>query len=334
MRSRSRGFTLIELLVVVAVIAVLISLLMPAVQQAREAARRTQCKNNLKQIGLALHNYHDVHNTMPAGYVTWDAATPAYWNWAWGVYLLPYLDMSPLANLLDYNRFVVVGPDTATSARYDTVKKAAMQDPISVYRCPTTTAPVRAVRFDGGFNLPLASDRINTTSLSSYVANNGSTYIHETAPPATGAFYASSRTRFRDIPDGLSNTIAIGERAWELPGDGPGQGNQTNSRPGAALWVAARLGPNPNGFVDTGIINVGASGYILINTPCAIDFSCRRGFSSQHQGGAQFVLCDGSVRFISENIDHRLDALPTDDNPNSTFEYLLNIADGMPVGDF
>src|SRR5688500_4365529 len=112
---RRRGFTLIELLVVIAIIAVLIALLLPAVQQAREAARRTQCRNNLKQIGLALHNYHDVHNTFPMGYcagMTYvDGASDTSPGWSWATYILPQLDQGPLYNQFNWS----AAPDTVAA---------------------------------------------------------------------------------------------------------------------------------------------------------------------------------------------------------------------------
>ena len=138
--SRRRlGFTLIELLVVIAIIAILIALLLPAVQQAREAARRTQCKNNLKQIGLAMHNYHDVYTTFPPGHM-FDTTIPggnanSFQHpemWAWGAFILPFVDQAPLFNQLNVSQrrltdLLAEGPDVA----------ALIQIPLSVYHCPS-----------------------------------------------------------------------------------------------------------------------------------------------------------------------------------------------------
>ena len=130
--SRRRGFTLIELLVVIAIIAVLIALLLPAVQQAREAARRSQCTNNLKQIGLALHNYHDVYNTFPAGYIDQGvAANRGHYSWTSAI--LPYIDQAPLSNLMR------VG-DVPLSTNL-TNNLTAMQTPLSGFACPSNPAP-------------------------------------------------------------------------------------------------------------------------------------------------------------------------------------------------
>ncbi len=143
------GFTLIELLVVIAIIAILIALLLPAVQQAREAARRTQCKNNLKQLGLALHNYHDVMKQFPPGFVDQlssaatasgaaVAATTQDGNWGWGSYTLPYIDQAPLYNLLN------VGNRTLLQAANDTTNggRRGLQTPLEAFRCPSDTAPL------------------------------------------------------------------------------------------------------------------------------------------------------------------------------------------------
>jgi prepilin-type N-terminal cleavage/methylation domain-containing protein len=137
---RPRGFTLIELLVVIAIIAILVALLLPAVQQAREAARRSQCKSNLKQLGVALHNYHDVHSVFPPGCVNQegDTANPDdrdRLNWTWPVYLMPYMDQAPLYEQLN------PGPTRATAAVSDPAKRAVMQQPLAAFRCPSDVGP-------------------------------------------------------------------------------------------------------------------------------------------------------------------------------------------------
>ncbi|MCP4508676.1 MAG: DUF1559 domain-containing protein, partial [Fuerstiella sp.] len=209
MRQRHRafhrhGFTLIELLVVIAIIAILIALLLPAVQQAREAARRTQCNNNLKQIGLALHNYHDVHKTFPPGWVDQTFGTSS--NWGWAVYLLPQIEQ---ANL--YGRLQVGNPHSLGIALDDPQKLKLMQTPITAFRCPSDTAPEINDRHT------LVSDRqleISVATSNLVAAAGGGDWT--VAGKLTGSFGKNSRVNLRDITDGSSNTIVVGERAWQL----------------------------------------------------------------------------------------------------------------------
>ena len=175
--ARRQGFTLIELLVVIAIIAVLVSLLLPAVQQAREAARRSQCKNNLKQIGLALHNYHDTHSTFPAGYYSWvtnNGSGPAWANidpdtwdaapgWGWGTMLLPFLDQAPLYNQLNLNR-----------SCWDGVNAAGVITTLPVFLCPTASGgddPFSILGSDGN-PLTIAGQQ-PVFGRSHYVASHG-----------------------------------------------------------------------------------------------------------------------------------------------------------------
>jgi prepilin-type N-terminal cleavage/methylation domain-containing protein len=137
-RIQKRGFTLIELLVVIAIIAILIALLLPAVQQAREAARRSQCRNNLKQVGLAIHNYHDAFNTIPPAWIStqFQVAAGDVSHWSWGTFLLPYIDQAPLYSLLQpgtrrLDQNLALGGATA----------AALTTPLTVFRCPSDTGP-------------------------------------------------------------------------------------------------------------------------------------------------------------------------------------------------
>ena len=309
--GRRKAFTLIELLVVIAIIAILVSLLLPAVQQAREAARRTQCKNNLKQLGLALHNYHDVSLTFPPGWFDNNVGFPGNagtGRWTWTAHVLPYVDQGPLYNQLDVgnSRPQEVFQDVATL-------RPLIQQPYSAFRCPSDTGPdVNSARTVGGVQI----------STNNYMGNNGSNRLEKFLPDADGVFYFQSRVRIRDITDGTSNTIFVGERAWMLDG-------QTLT---AGLLF---MQPNSNGNQDVGGAQAMSSGGAQINSTNTGNSIPRslRGFSSNHTGGSQFLLADGAVRFISENIDHDV---PTGDTPqiNSTFERLLSIADGEVVGEF
>ena len=184
-RSEMRGFTLIELLVVIAIIAVLIALLLPAVQQAREAARRTQCKNNLKQWGLALHNYHDTANTFPMG------ATAT--QWLWRASLLPYLDQ---ANV--YNRITFDSPSVCFSAAAAIPAPKPTEVLIPVYVCPTDPNSGKLYpNFSGAGHMP-----------TDYMGVFGSNL----ATTSDGLFAYISKVRMADISDGTSNTLGIGER--------------------------------------------------------------------------------------------------------------------------
>ncbi len=176
-----RGFTLIELLVVIAIIAVLVAILLPAVQQAREAARRSQCSNNLKQLGIALHSYHETQSTFPPGYI-FPNNVAADHGFLWSVFLLPYLDQSGLYNKLSPNGGV-------TSAMTDT------KAPLAVFRCPSDVGADTNVNFGnyGTSNYPINID----------IAVD------------------QSRTRIRDILDGTSMTLAIAERALSSSGTAP-----------------------------------------------------------------------------------------------------------------
>lgn len=313
MSRRRSAFTLIELLVVIAIIAVLIALLLPAVQQAREAARRTQCKNKLKQFGIALHNYHDVYQSFPYGFEGREGGSGG--NWAWGAMILPQVEQASLFNLL------AVGSGSFATACADATKFAAMQRPLAMFRCPsdvglpTNSAFLQNNGVGGSLNRDLAT--------SNYVVSNHTT---ENVRDASfngvfgcggGAGCVTSRPSIaiRDITDGTSNTIAIGERAW----------NSGNIQYNAAIAYGTR--DTDAGANNYGVTTVHGCGVRPINST---DTSAgQRAFSSTHEGGAQFLLTDGSVRFISENINHN-----TDGTINSTFEYLIARADGNALGDF
>ncbi|SFI58060.1 DUF1559 domain-containing protein [Planctomicrobium piriforme] len=342
---RVRAFTLIELLVVIAIIAILIALLLPAVQQAREAARRSQCKNNLKQLGLALHNYAEVYGTLPPGHVEqWGSVSPAENGnnssaWGWGAYLLPYVEQSSLYNQLQ------VGSVTLTKAAdfelYPDLVKA-LRTTLPVYRCPSDFAPeinsvnelfkANPVPTPGG-----GAGRQVPTSTSNYVANNGAVVgnlngrfvlTSAEADKAGAVFHENSRVRFKAITDGMSNTIALGERVWELSSPTSG------ALPCGAANVFGTHEANNQNNSDR-LSGVLANGHVVLNSPVGAGATsdCQYGFSSAHTGGAHFVLLDGSVRFISQNVQHV-------NSPNkftfypSTFSSLCSRNDGNVLGEF
>jgi prepilin-type N-terminal cleavage/methylation domain-containing protein len=315
-----RGFTLIELLVVIAIIAVLIALLLPAVQQAREAARRTQCKNNLKQSGLAIHNYHDVVNILPSAITNITAGQGCCQMAGVGalVHLLPYLDQAPLYNTIQFNSglvpwYIPVASTAAVGSRYFEITPAA-------FRCPSDTSPAtynangQGVWAAGSYGLSDGAQfHDSNNGCTSYPGNVFGTGTSDLSSGPDGATISGIygrggyAARFRDVTDGLSNTIFMGEIRAECS-DHAQQG-----------WACT----NNHFFSTTAPINFntcpGSSGTGCNN---ASAWNASMGFKSRHVGGAQFLLGDGSVRFISENIDYM------------TYQRLGDRRDGQVVGDF
>ncbi|QDU63811.1 hypothetical protein Pan216_46920 [Planctomycetes bacterium Pan216] len=331
-----RGFTLVELLVVIAIIGVLIGLLLPAVQQAREAARRAQCTNNLKQLGVALHNYHDAHNCFPAGYYsygtstgtgpTWAAIDPNTWDaapgWSWSAMLLPYMDQDGLASRLDTNNPV-------WTAGYEDLISATLPS----FLCPSSSGDREpfAVRDASGSNLSIGGGDV-TLGRSHYVASHGQescwgecgsdvtgtvfTDIYSSATTsitingdvsrvADGPFYRNSRTRVGEVSDGLSKTIFLGEHSSKLsektwvgviPGayTHPNFTSPENGEDAAATLVLVHAGPS-GGELDI-------TGSPIIHPVNFPTYHVGQMFS-EHPGGGNVGMGDGSVRFISENID-------------------------------
>lgn len=324
-RGSFRAFTLIELLVVIAIIAILIALLLPAVQQAREAARRSQCKNNLKQIGLALHNYHDTHRVMPPGYVR-PAGTPVnpagfqdVAGWGWPTFLLPFVDQAPLYNAMN------VG-----SGGYPFNYLSGCQTPLSVFRCPSDTGP----------NLNDRSWWKGREGAANAIATSNYKAICSHAYPQmdnniTGGFGRNSSVRMRDITDGTSNTIAVGEAAYW---------NSVSFSGG--VWAASST--SNSGNARDAQLDLLAGAPILINQISFPDntfgipswgktYMVSESLTSRHVGGIQVVLFDGSVRFISENINQNPGTLwevQPAAAPDSLYENLLHKSDGNVIGEF
>jgi prepilin-type N-terminal cleavage/methylation domain-containing protein len=300
--GRRRGFTLIELLVVIAIIAILVALLLPAVQQAREAARRTQCKSNLKQIGLALHNYHDIHNTLPPGWIAVNAygfpsAHDGGSGIGWAAMILPQLEQT---NLWQQFR-----PSLPLGDQLNAPFRSAE---LPVYRCPSDPQPPFFDLEEEGGGAVLAR-----LPVANYVAVFGTEELHgcENDPgddPVSpsgqcmgdGAFFHNSKVRMADITDGTSNTLMVGER-------------RTDRMLG---WYSTWPGMIAEGEEAFQRI-LGAADHPPNDPLMHFD-----DFSSQHTGGAQFVLGDGSVRFISANID------------GNVYRAIATIAGGETVGEF
>jgi len=318
-----RGFTLIELLVVIAIIAILISLLLPAVQQAREAARRSTCKNSLKQIGLAIHNYADTHRVFPLGNVNTNSSTTDY-NWAWSTFILPFVDQAPLYNAINPNGGLLLPVATFT---YGSTPNA-LQTAIPVYRCPSSIVPVvNNLRTDGSSNgygamsYPAVSGHI-----SSLTGTPNNTYQYK------GSFYPRSSVRFRDFTDGTSNTILVGERAFQQTGS-------TITQPSAAIWAGGRTNAAGTTGITTTVGGLEQDTTGVVSQATNINQKTtgsapHRGFSSQHVGGCHFLLGDGTVRFISENINSSDYNSTAGATSLGTYQKLAIINDGQILGEF
>ncbi len=308
---RRRGFTLVELLVVIAIIGVLVALLLPAVQAAREAARRSSCNNNLKQLGLALHNHHDTYGQFPAGYST-PASSTARWGWA--VYLMPFIEKS--------NTFDTLSPGTVTldAAITNTNSLAAMKTPQSNFRCPSDTGPDLNNQRQLGGEALATSNYLGSNSSDLPARNDG---IPGSNYGADGIFFFNSQLRFANVTDGTANTVAIGERAWQLNRSG---GGTSNHYAGNVYGVEGDLVVGGSPVSTLSLYSVVAGTVRKINQATGDAYE-HVSYSSQHPGGAQFVFCDGSVHFIPETVQFN-----TDNNPrNSVLERLISRNDGTPV---
>ena len=341
-----RAFTLIELLVVIAIIAVLVALLLPAVQQAREAARRAQCKNNLKQIGLAMHNYHDAHGLLPPGYIDLrrGASTVAvhagHGHWTWSAMILPYMELGTLYDALN------IGPNTPWQAM--AANRSAMQSVQPAFVCPSD-AGAPSVHTIQGMGMGTGADYRGFPITNYVVANSLATARARKATDprngstgAVGAFYWDSNISFANIIDGTSNTILVGERAYQFGSDVRGAGTllAVRDRNGNGPLAHDNNGSTsgfPAGFAyDEGWGTACGTSVRYINHPTASGTE-NQGFSSHHTGGAHFLLADGSARFISENIqliNGNHGGATNDFSANSTFPRLIAIADEDPVGEF
>lgn len=281
-QKRSLGFTLVELLVVIAIIGILIALLLPAVQAAREAARRSQCTNNLKQIGLALHNYHDTNKTLPTGFVY--RGGNGRCNWGWNVAIFPYMEQGAFYDQLEsgeiplYDRYVSGAPAAVQDM---------LQQQIGNLRCPSDDGPDLADSVNFGSN-----DHFDV-ALSNYVASAGYGDRPTQDNECRGMFYGNSWRKLGDVKDGTSNTIAVGERCYGQPGNG-------DHKQHAATWLG--VGRN-NSYGNNATLRTLARNSFTLNfdyREAGSPENMGKGCASFHPGGANYVLCDGSVHFISE----------------------------------
>ncbi|HUG18607.1 MAG TPA: DUF1559 domain-containing protein [Planctomycetaceae bacterium] len=308
-RFSVRGFTLIELLVSMAVIAVLVALIVPAVQQARESARRAACQNNLKQIGIALHNYHDAHQIFPPGWVVGriDHVTSLVDRgclWSWSSYLLPMLEQQPLYEQLKIGEGADPPPPTDP-------RNMALE----VFLCRSDSGGEESgyglFHYEPSMGSSLGELRRGYAK-SNYVAVNGRSrkpfdpadiflfdHTMQHSKAEKGIFGFQTNTRMVAVRDGLGFTFAVGERDMSRLENGQAARGATWVRNFSiahtedSVFEMGNVGGNCNALSTTGVTHPD----VKVNS----EFSGR--FSSSHDGGAYFLLADGSVKFISENID-------------------------------
>ncbi len=331
MKSRRfrKGFTLIELLVVIAIIGILIGLLLPAVQQVREAANRMKCTNNLKQIGLALHNYHDSYNRFPSGYVDGDTnpdSTPDNDfgpGWGWAAYLLPYLEQGNLYRQINFNQVVGIGTNAAVS-----------RTPLTIFQCPSD--PYQQNFTVWPTNVVVAHSNYvgcNGWRESFFAAGGGGGSNGDDGLPGVpglggaGLFYRNSQNTFANVVDGLSNTIFVGERSGNHS-PSTWTGAVTGGR--CPAWMAtqppAPYSPPPgpaydNADFDEALVLAHGNATHVPSADFPI-FDADTFYSLHSAHGANFLFGDGSVHFLSSSIDPR------------TFQALCTISGGEPLGNW
>jgi prepilin-type N-terminal cleavage/methylation domain-containing protein/prepilin-type processing-associated H-X9-DG protein len=292
------GFTLIELLVVIAIIGVLIALLLPAVQAAREAARRMACTNNLKQIGIALHNYYDSNGSFPSGYASHfrrdsgdegTAEDDIGHGWAWGSFILPQMEQPAVHNSINFGL-------TMTYRENDTAQLMR----INSYLCPSdnpkTLIPVRNAE---------NTETIYTVGSANYVGCYGVGEVGEAPGAGSGLFFRNSRIKFADLLDGSHQTFAIGERSYDLA---------------YVTWTGRAIGgwlhPTPSFEGGRNRFNPEPEeSYTMVLGPVGLEDLPRtpnypsahvEDYRSRHPGGVNFLFADGSVRFVKDAINERV----------------------------
>jgi prepilin-type N-terminal cleavage/methylation domain-containing protein/prepilin-type processing-associated H-X9-DG protein len=322
--TRRGGFTLVELLVVIAIIGILIALLLPAVQAAREAARRAQCTNNLKQIGLSLHNYHDANKAFPAG----ARPSPAGgYGHAWGIAILPFSEQSALYDKFDLNGktnahtgLVYDGTNTTNGALLAGVNIEYLfcpSSPLERYVMTGTTIPGPK-----GVLSPTYTAISGGTDHSSTQDHDGATNQHNGKGKLSfgGVLLLNRHKRFADITDGTSNTMVIGEQSDFCRGSA---GAKVNCRSDYGHGFSMGIGAGETRFFNGTSVRYGINNKAWNQTGVGDEFyGVNRPIQSAHPGGANILLADGSVRFVSASI------------PLQTLYNLSNRDDGNVLGEY
>jgi len=326
-RATRAGFTLVELLVVIAIIGILIGLLLPAVQAVRAAARRMQCSNNLKQLTLALHNYHDTNQRFPMGAVheacaTWSSVDPNH-HGSFLIRLLPYIEQRAAYDACDFNQ------NTSHTSRVGAAGQFVHETWIDTLICPSDESPKywggnplyqnapgstkNQKRATSNYAASMGNQRFGACPFGGNMFGNGPVFHgHDnTGGQISGVFsHCAWAASIEEITDGTSNTIALGEMRPKCSWHAMDGWMHINS-----LWFATTCPINfPNCPGETGFVDGNC------NAPHA--WSCDMGFKSKHPGGCHVSLCDGSVRFLTENVDYAL------------YQRLGDRRDGEPLGSF
>jgi prepilin-type N-terminal cleavage/methylation domain-containing protein/prepilin-type processing-associated H-X9-DG protein len=331
--SPSRGFTLIELLVVIAIIAILIALLLPAVQQAREAARRTQCKNNLKQLGIALHNYHDTFTVFPGNICE---SPGSFRNASWLTLILPYVEQSVAYHQMIFNGTNFSNQNAPPNLNWNVIQQLRVPG----FNCPSSTLPTVRSQTTNAATQALGAPTSITYQVADYSGINGGYFLPGTTTVPPGGYWTGygwdhqigvivnfgPGVQVRSIAkltDGTSNTLAVGEHSSYTIRDS----DKAKIDARSSNWAGGAWGNGPGIRVSAGwSLNLTVPRYgINYNGPGyghEIPYGQHTGIRSQHTGGAQVLLADGSVRFLSENLSF------------NTLMALSNGEDGTVLGEF
>jgi prepilin-type N-terminal cleavage/methylation domain-containing protein len=325
-RSSSRaGFTLIELLVVIAIIAILVALLLPAVQQAREAARRSSCKSNLKQIGIAMHNYHDVHNVFPPGFVDSSVSHAGLAvdiqadnnrnGLGWPTFLLPFIEQAAIYEQISNQttEFTLSWSDK-NKDNVNTDYIDASKVIVKTYLCPSDPSP--------GLNTLK-----NTLGKTNYLGSASTA----AATTTFGMMFGNSAIRFRDVLDGTSTTLMISERSTHTDPTGVSSCGFSAGVPypcnfAGGVWTGPRgysgAATWHPGILHYDVLNFGGSAPIYLINRSSENYGKDWIASSTHRGGIQGAFVDGSVKFLSENID------------STTYTRIVTRAEGKTPGEY